>query len=65
MLRAQIRIDRLGIAAFNYDMGRAPADSGVTAGVQTKLAINKPGDIYEQEADRLADQVVTTAVLAR
>jgi hypothetical protein len=27
-------------------------------GLQTKLAINHPGDIYEQEADRIADQVM-------
>lgn len=27
-------------------------------GVQPKLAVNKPGDRYEQEADRIADQVM-------
>ena len=27
-------------------------------GLQTKLAVNEPGDIYEQEADRVADQVM-------
>jgi hypothetical protein len=26
-------------------------------GLQTKLKVNEPGDIYEQEADRVADQV--------
>lgn len=26
--------------------------------IQTKLTINKPNDIYEQEADRVADQVM-------
>jgi hypothetical protein len=29
-------------------------------GLQTKLKINEPGDIYEQEADRIADQVIAT-----
>jgi hypothetical protein len=29
-------------------------------GLQTKLKVNKPGDIYEQEADRIADQVMAT-----
>ena len=29
-------------------------------GLQTKLKINEPGDIYEQEADRIADQVLAT-----
>jgi len=28
-------------------------------GLQTKLKVNEPGDIYEQEADRIADQVMT------
>jgi hypothetical protein len=27
--------------------------------IQTKLAINKPGDAHEQEADRIADQVMS------
>jgi hypothetical protein len=27
-------------------------------GIQTKLAISQPGDMYEQEADRVADQVM-------
>src|SRR5689334_791139 len=26
--------------------------------IQRKLSVNKPGDIYEQEADRVADQVM-------
>ena len=26
--------------------------------LQTKLSINRPGDHYEQEADRLAEQVM-------
>jgi hypothetical protein len=29
-------------------------------GLQTKLQINQPGDIYEQEADRAAEQVLAT-----
>ena len=29
-------------------------------GLQTKLTVNEPGDIYEQEADRIADQVMAT-----
>ena len=28
------------------------------SGLQTKLEVNEPGDIYEQEADRIADQVM-------
>jgi len=29
-------------------------------GLETKLKVNKPGDIYEREADRVADQVLAT-----
>ena len=29
-------------------------------GLQTKLKVNEPGDIYEQEADRIADHVLAT-----
>src|SRR6266513_902652 len=28
--------------------------------LQTKLKVNEPGDIYEQEADRIAEQVMAT-----
>jgi len=28
------------------------------AGIQTQLTVNTPGDVYEQEADRVADQVM-------
>ena len=31
-------------------------------GLQTKLKVNEPGDINEQEADRIADQVMATQV---
>nr|CBH39167.1 hypothetical membrane protein [uncultured archaeon] len=30
----------------------------VAAGIQAKLAVGQPGDIYEQEADRVAEQVM-------
>jgi outer membrane protein OmpA-like peptidoglycan-associated protein len=30
-------------------------------GLQTKLTVNKPGDVYEREADRVADQVLATS----
>jgi hypothetical protein len=34
------------------------------ANIQTKLKVNQPGDIYEQEADRMADQVMRTPELS-
>ena len=33
----------------------------VVAGIQAKMKVGQPGDIYEQEADRVAEQVLRTA----
>jgi hypothetical protein len=40
------------------DFTRIPVHALPAPAIQTKLAINKPGDQYEQEADRVADQVM-------
>ncbi|HEY2860140.1 MAG TPA: DUF4157 domain-containing protein [Terracidiphilus sp.] len=37
-----------------------PAAQEAPAGVQTKLVVNTPGDVFEQEADRVAEQVMRT-----
>ena len=36
--------------------------SGISPLIQAKLAISQPGDALEQEADRIAEKVMTTAV---
>lgn len=43
---------------FGHDFSQIPLHPPVTGAIQTKLAINKPGDEYEQEADRVAAQVM-------
>ena len=43
---------------FGYDFSRIPIHSTPAGVIQAKLAINKPGDEYEQEADRVAEQVM-------
>lgn len=46
---------------FNYNFANIPISSGDRASkplVQSKLTIGEPGDKYEQEADRVAAQVV-------
>ena len=43
---------------FGHDFSRGPVHPPAARPVQTKLTINKPGDEYEQEADRVAEQVV-------
>jgi uncharacterized protein DUF4157 len=41
---------------LDQHMGIDPSHPGLA--VQTKLRVNEPGDVYEQEADRVADQVM-------
>ncbi len=43
---------------FTHDFSRMPAHASVPSSIQPKLKVNAPGDIYEQEADRVADQVM-------
>lgn len=40
--------------------GKIPLNAPGGSSVQAKLAVNKPGDRYEQEADHIAGQVVKT-----
>ena len=45
--------------------GIEPAHAHASAGgIQAELPINQPGDVYEQEADRMAERVVTSAPLS-
>jgi len=41
-----------------YDFSLIPLHAKTRAGVQSKSLVNIPGDVYEQEADRAADQVL-------
>jgi hypothetical protein len=43
---------------LGHDFGRAPAHPRSPAIVQTKLTVNSPGDVYEQEADNVSEQVM-------
>jgi hypothetical protein len=45
---------------FSYDFSRIPLHSMQTAVPQTKLKVNQSGDVYEQEADQVAEQVMRT-----
>lgn len=48
---------------FGHDFSRIPIHppaAAAAAAIQMKLAINKPGDEYEQEADRVSEQVMRT-----
>jgi hypothetical protein len=50
------------ISNFDRDFCRIPASPPNTVVIQTKLAINKPGDEYEQEADQMAQGVTNTSL---
>ena len=43
---------------FEYDFSRVPVHPSAAGAIQKKLAINKPGDGYEQEAERVSEQVM-------
>jgi Domain of unknown function (DUF4157) len=43
---------------FGSDFSRIPVHAEAPAEIQSKLAVNAPGDIYEQEADRISEQVM-------
>lgn len=43
---------------FAYDFSRMSIRPRPRAEIQAKLIVNAPGDIYEQEADRIANQVI-------
>lgn len=45
---------------FGHDFSRIPIHPPVAGAIQTKLAINKPGDEYEKEADHVAERVICT-----
>ena len=44
---------------FGHDFSRITVRPPRASGIQTKLDINKPSDEYEQEADRIAEQVMS------
>ena len=44
---------------FAHDFSRIPVHSKAPVKLQAKLMVNTPGDIYEQEADRIAEQVTS------
>ena len=43
---------------FAHDFSQIPVYSAQPAALQTKLTVNQPGDVYEQEADQVAEQVM-------
>ena len=49
------------VTHFGHDFSRIPTHPESTESVQAQLPVNPPEDIYEQEADRGAEQVMRTS----
>ena len=49
------------VPRFGHDFSQIPVYSSHPPLLQTKLTVNQPGDVYEQEADQVAEQVMRMA----
>jgi len=52
--------DAFPFERFGHDFSRRPIHARTSVRTQPKLAVNTPGDIYEQEADRVSNLVMRT-----
>jgi hypothetical protein len=46
------------LCSFTREFSRMPVHATASAEIQSKLVVDVPGDIYEEEADRVSDQVM-------
>ena len=54
----QVRSETLTTNGFVHDFGRIPVHAPAPLKIQPKLVVNTPGDIYEQQADEVSEQVL-------
>src|ERR1041384_6937931 len=54
----EIRSETVTTTPFAHDFSRIPVHAPAPITIQPKLTVNTPGDIYEQEADNIAKQVM-------
>src|SRR5262245_28139588 len=54
----KVRLTGASSPRVGHDFSRNPIHLPATEAIQTKPAINKPGDEYEQEADRVSEQIM-------
>ena len=45
---------------FGHDFSRIPIHPPTAGAIQTRLTVNEPGDVYEQEADRISGEVLAS-----
>lgn len=55
----EVGSDRPATTRFAHDFSRVPLHSPAPIKLQSKLAVNTPGDVYEHEADRISEQVLS------
>jgi hypothetical protein len=48
-----------GTFGFGHDFGQIPVHAKLLTGIQPKLKVSSPADVYEQEADRMAADVMS------
>jgi hypothetical protein len=56
----ELKAGLTGTAQPRFDFSRIPIYPPTAEAIQTKLPINESRDEYEQEADRVAEQVMAT-----
>lgn len=54
----EVESDTTASTRFAHDFSRIPIFKPSPIQIQPKLTVNTPGDVYEQEANRVADQVM-------
>src|SRR6187551_3155574 len=52
-------------SGFAHDFSQIPARAAAPVTLQRKIAVGSPGDVYEQEADQVADRVMSMSEPAR
>jgi len=60
ILHLQRTIGNQAVQRILQTVSRVPIHPPAAGTIQTQLAINEPGDSYEQDADRVAEQVMRT-----
>ena len=55
---SNVKLTAAASPCFRHDFSHIPIHPPAARAIQTKLAINKSGDQYEQEADRISEQVM-------
>jgi hypothetical protein len=55
---AEVHSETPTATRFAHDFSRTPGHAPAPITIQPKLSVNAPGDLYEQEADHVAEQVM-------